>query len=134
MKITVDTTIDASIEKVWECWTLPEHITGWNFASDDWCSPSAQNDLREGSYFSWRMEAKDGSMGFDFSGKYTRVLLREKIEYILDDGRHVIILFKPVGEKTKVTETFETENIYPPEKQREGWQSILNNFKKYVEE
>lgn len=131
--ITVETTIGASIEKVWEYWTKPEHITKWNFASDDWHTPSAVNDIRTGGSFSSRMEAKDGSMGFDFSGVYDAVVVGELIEYKIGDGRKVRITFESNGTETKVTETFEAESVHPVELQRAGWQAILDNFKKYTE-
>jgi len=132
-KITVEVLIDSTLKKVWECWTLPNHITGWNFASDDWYCPRAENNLAPGGSFSWRMEAKDGSMGFDFSGKYTIIEQLELIENILDDERSVTIKFRKEGKWTKLTETFETEQMNSEELQRQGWQAILNNFKKYVE-
>lgn len=131
--VTVKTEIDMPVEKVWEYWTKPEHITRWNFASDDWCCPWAENDLREEGKFSWRMEAKDGSFGFDFSGKYTKVMKNELIEEILDDDRTVSITFSENGNKAVLTEVFEAETRNPVEMQRFGWQAILNNFKKYVE-
>ena len=133
MEITVGTTINLPVGKVWEYWTKPEHITGWNFASGDWWSPRAENDIRPGGKLSWRMEARDGSMGFDFSGKYLKVEHFSELEYVLDDGRNVKILFTDAGGKTIMTETFEAEGINSIELQREGWQNILNNFKKYSE-
>jgi uncharacterized protein YndB with AHSA1/START domain len=133
IRITVEVLIDSPLKKVWECWTLPNHITGWNFASDEWYCPRAENNLVSGGIFSWRMEAKDGSMGFDFSGKYKRIEPLELIENILDDERSVTVQFRKEGESTKVTETFETEQMNSEELQRQGWQAILNNFKKYVE-
>jgi uncharacterized protein YndB with AHSA1/START domain len=131
--ITIQTTIDAPVEKVWELWTAPEHITKWCFASDDWHAPSAENDLRAGGKFSSRMEAKDGSMGFDFGGVYETVKTNELIEYVLGDDRRVKITFKQNGDQTEVVETFEAESTNPVEMQRGGWQAILDNFKKYVE-
>jgi uncharacterized protein YndB with AHSA1/START domain len=132
-RITVESTIKAPLEKVWNYWTLPEHIVHWNFASDDWCSPRAENDLRVGGKFMSRMEAKDGSYGFDFSGEYTQVKPRELIEYTMADGRKVIIDFTENGGETKLVETFEAEDTHSIDLQRGGWQSILDNFKKYVE-
>jgi len=132
--ITVQVTVNAAIEKVWACWTRPENITKWNFASDDWHSPSAQNDLVPGGRFLWRMEAKDGSFGFDFSGVYDEVILHEYISYTLDDGRIVQITFKPDGNNTEVAEVFEAEAENSLELQQSGWQAILNNFKKYAEQ
>ena len=131
--ITVKNTIDAPAEKVWETWTKPEHITQWNYASDDWHSPRAENDLRVGGNFLSRMEAKDGSFGFDFGGVYDAVRTNEYIEYTMGDGRKVQITFTPEGNKTKVVESFEAENTHSVELQRGGWQAILDNFKKYAE-
>jgi uncharacterized protein YndB with AHSA1/START domain len=131
--ITVQNTINAPIERVWEYWTSPSHITKWNFASDDWHSPSAANDLRTGGKFASRMEAKDGSMGFDFEGVYEEVRQHELIRYTMADGRKVTVAFTNLDDKTKVVETFEAENTNPVELQRTGWQTILDNFKKYVE-
>jgi len=131
--ITVATTINAPVEKVWRFWSLPEHITKWCSASDDWHTPKAENDLRTGGKFLSRMEAKDGSFGFDFGGVYDAVKTNELIEYTIGDGRKVTIQFAANGNETKVTETFEAESTNPIEMQRGGWQAILNNFKKYVE-
>ena len=131
--VTVEIKINASLDKVWECWTSPEHIINWNFASDDWCCPSATNVLQHGKKFSWRMEAKDGSMGFDFTGTYDKIEERNSIEYHLDDGRKVLINFSKADDIVKLVETFETEDIHTIEQQRAGWQAILGNFKKYVE-
>jgi uncharacterized protein YndB with AHSA1/START domain len=132
-KITVQATINAPIEKVWKYWTTPVDIIKWNHALDDWHTTHAVNDLRLWGKFSSRMEAKDGSMGFDFSGVYKNVILLKQIDYTLDDDREVTITFSSVDGKTEIVETFEAENVYPPEKQREGWQAIINNFKKYAE-
>jgi uncharacterized protein YndB with AHSA1/START domain len=131
--ITVESTINAPVEKVWEYWTKPEHITKWNHASDDWHSPSATNDLRKGGSFSARMEAKDGSMGFDFGGVYDEVKDNEYIEYTLGDERKVKINFLPEGKQTKVVESFEAEETNSIELQKGGWQMIMDNFKKYTE-
>ena len=131
--VTIEANIAASIEKVWKCWTEPEHITKWNFASDDWCAPRAVNDLRAGGAFSFRMEAKDGSFGFDFAGVYDEVTPHQKIVYTIGDGRKVSIDFSQQGNSCRVIETFEAESMNPVEMQREGWQAILNNFKKHVE-
>jgi uncharacterized protein YndB with AHSA1/START domain len=131
--ITVENTINAPVEKVWETWTRPEHITQWNNASDDWHTPRAENDLRVGGSFVARMEAKDGSMGFDFGGVYDAVKNNEYIEYTIEDGRKVKITFNPQGNKTKVVESFEAENTNSVELQQGGWQAILDNFKKYTE-
>lgn len=131
--ISVRATINAPIAKVWRCWSNPDDIIRWNYASDDWHTPRVENDLRVGGHFNSRMEAKDGSMGFDFYGEYTNVILNEKIEYTMGDGRHVKIVFTALDYKTEIVEDFEAENTNPVDMQREGWQAILNNFKKYVE-
>lgn len=131
--ITVENTIAAPVETVWELWTTPDHITKWNMASDDWHSPFAENDLRAGGKFLSRMEAKDGSFGFDFSGVYDEVKTNELIAYTLDDGRKVHVAFTSQGNDTKVTTTFEAESENPIEMQQAGWQSIADNFKKYAE-
>ena len=131
--ITVENTINASVEKVWQYWTKPEHITQWCAASDDWHTPYAENDFREGGSFKSRMEAKDGSVGFDFGGVNDVITPNEYIEYTIGDGRKVKIHFTPDGNKTKVVESFEAEGTNPVEMQRGGWQAILDNFKKYTE-
>ena len=131
--VTVAASVHASLEKVWNTWTLPAHIMQWNNASSDWHTPRAENDLRPGGKFVSRMEAKDGSMGFDFNGIYSTVKKHSLIEYAMEDGRHVRIDFAENGEQTTVTETFEAETENPIELQRMGWQAILDNFKKYVE-
>ena len=131
--ITVENTINAPVEKVWKYWTEPEHIKKWNNASDDWHTPHAENDLKAGGKFSARMEAKDGSFGFDFGGVYDDVREHEHIAYTLGDGRKVTIDFAGQGNETKVVETFEAEGTNPVEMQRSGWKAILDNFKKYTE-
>ena len=131
--ITVQATINAQIEKVWKFWTDPEHIVNWNNASDDWHTPRAENDLRASGRFLSRMEARDGSSGFDFAGKYTTVEHYKQIEYVLDDGRNVQVIFIPRGNVTTVTEAFEAEQTNTEEMQEAGWQAILDNFKKYTE-
>ena len=131
--ITVQTVINAPVEKIWKLWTTPEHITKWNNASDDWHTPFAENDLRTGGKFLSRMEAKDGSFGFDFGGVYDHIKTNEAIDYTIGDGRKVKISFTGKGNETKVIETFEAENHNPVEMQRGGWQAILDNFKKYAE-
>jgi uncharacterized protein YndB with AHSA1/START domain len=132
-KITIETTVNAPVEKVWKLWSGPEHITKWASASDDWHTPRAENDLRTGGKFSSRMEAKDGSMGFDFGGVYDNVKTNELIEYTMGDDRKVVINFIGKGNVTKIVQTFDAEETNPVEMQRGGWQAILNNFKKYVE-
>ena len=131
--LTVKTTVNAPVAKVWDCWTRPEHITKWNNASPDWHTPRAENDLRTGGSFSSRMEAKDGSMGFDFGGVYDEVKNHELIAYTLGDGRKVSIVFSANANTTTVTENFEAEDTNPLEMQQGGWQSIMDNFKQYTE-
>jgi uncharacterized protein YndB with AHSA1/START domain len=131
--ITIESNVNAPLEKVWEYFTSPEHITKWNFASDDWHSPTAKNDLRTGGHFVYRMEAKDGSMGFDFGGVYDAITEYSLIDATLGDGRKLAIYFAADGEKTIVTESFEAEEMNSIELQRTGWQMILDNFKKYTE-
>ncbi|RYG41928.1 MAG: activator of HSP90 ATPase [Chitinophagaceae bacterium] len=132
--ITVSTTVNASLDTAWSFWTSPEHITNWNFASQDWHCPKAENDLRTGGTFSSTMAAKDGSMSFDFGGVYDEVIDLQKISYILGDGRQVTVLFEFSDGQTTITETFDPENQNPTEMQRSGWQAILDNFKLYVEQ
>ena len=132
--ITVQNIIQAPISHVWNCWTAEEHITKWNSASDDWHTPWAKNDLRVGGTLTSRMEAKDGSMGFDLTGTYDVVKENEYIEYTLEDGRKVKISFTADGSSTKVVESFDAENENPIEMQQAGWQAILDNFKKYTEQ
>ena len=131
--ITVSTTIAAPIAKIWQCWTLPEHITKWNFASDDWHCPSATNNPKTGGKFSWRMEAKDNSFGFDFEGTYDEVIPMKLIAYKMTDGRRVEIRFSEADGAVSVLESFEPEGTNADEMQRAGWQAILDNFKKLVE-
>ena len=133
INITVTAIINAPIEKVWNYWTSPEHITQWCNASDDWHAPRAENDVQLGGKFTTRMEAKDGSFGFDFSGVYDEVRLHEYIAYTMGDGRKVNITFSGNGNETSVTEAFEPENQNPLDMQQAGWQAILDSFKKYVE-
>jgi uncharacterized protein YndB with AHSA1/START domain len=132
--ITVAATINAPVEKVWQYWTEPTHIIQWCQASDDWHAPYADNDVQTGGKFKTTMAAKDGSFSFDFGGVYTNVVLHENLAYALEDGRKVNIDFKGAGNNTTVTETFDAENTHSVDMQRDGWQAILNNFKKYVEE
>ncbi|HLP33194.1 MAG TPA: SRPBCC family protein [Bacteroidia bacterium] len=131
--ITVEVKVNAPLEKVWDYWTNPQHIVNWNYASEDWHAPHATNDLRVGGKFNSRMEAKDGSMGFDFEGEYTKVEQHIEIEYVLADARRVNIRFDSDGRETTVTETFDPENENTLELQRAGWQAILDNFKRYTE-
>ncbi len=131
--VSVETTVNAPVDKVWRLWTNPKHIIRWNNASDDWHTPKAENDLRVGGRFVARMEAKDGSDGFDFAGVYLKVEKNSRIEYRLDDGREVQVLFIPKDETTTIMETFAAEQTHSTEEQRMGWQAILDNFKDYVE-
>lgn len=131
--ITVQNTINASINKVWDFWTLPEHITKWSFASPDWHTPYAENDVKQGGKFKSTMAAKDGSMSFDFEGEYTFVEPNKTIKYVMADGRKVEITFKETLDGVEVTESFDPETQNPEEMQRGGWQAILDNFKNYVE-
>jgi uncharacterized protein YndB with AHSA1/START domain len=128
---TVD--INATLQKTWDCFTLPEHITKWYFASDDWCAPKATNDLQIDGKFNIRMESKDGSIGFDFCGRYIKVEHNKFLEIILDDNRYMCVLFEQTESGIKVTELFEPETENPKEMQQAGWQMILNNFKTYAE-
>lgn len=132
-RITVKTSVIADIDKVWSYWTKPEHITNWNFASDEWVCPNAENDLKLNGKFSWRMETKDGSMGFDFGGTYEKIVDKSLISYNMSDGRKVDIEFTQNGNEVIVSETFDAEGTNSDEMQRAGWQAILGNFKKYVE-
>jgi uncharacterized protein YndB with AHSA1/START domain len=131
--IKIETTVKAPVEKVWKFWTGPEHITKWNNASDDWHTPRAENDLRPGGKFLSRMEAKDGSFGFDFGGVYDEVIPNKVIAYTIGDGRKVKTTFSSAGDETRIVSVFEPESINPIEMQKGGWQAILNSFKKYTE-
>ena len=131
--ITVTTTIETSIEKVWDTWTNPIHITQSHHASDDWYAPYANNDVRVDGTFKTTMSAKDGSFSFDLEGVYTKVELHKYIAYSLPDGRNVEITFKNEDSSVDIVESFDPESQNPHELQQQGWQMILNNFKKYVE-
>lgn len=133
--ITVETVIDAPVEKVWTCYTDPAHIIAWNNASPDWHTPKAENDLRVGGRFLSRMEARDGSAGFDFTGTYTNVVPHKIISYTMDgaDARAATSTFSAEGATTRVSVTFDIEHENPAELQRGGWQSILDSFKEHVE-
>jgi uncharacterized protein YndB with AHSA1/START domain len=133
-KIRVQTIVRAPVEKVWKCWTTPADITGWNNASPDWHTPHAEIDLRVGGKFSSRMEARDGSMGFDFWGIYDKVIDLRQLDSTLGDGRKLSVTFSADGDNTEILETFEAESSNSLELQRTGWQAILDNFKKYTEE
>lgn len=132
--IKIDITILEPIEKVWDYFNAPEHITKWNFAHESWQCPSAENDLKVGGQLKTRMEAKDGSFGFDYVFVYDEIVPLQKLKYHLEDGRNVEVLFEKVdADTTKITEIFDPEAASPREMQREGWYAILNNFHKYVE-
>lgn len=132
MKITIETVIKAPLARVWAAWNDPEDIKQWNAASDDWHTTSSRVDLREGGTFSSRMEAKDGSMGFDFAGTYTRVVPQQAIEYRMGD-REVQVAFTEEAGGVRVVETFDAENQHAADMQRRGWQAILDNFRRHVE-
>ncbi len=132
-KITVETVVNAPVEKTWQYWTEPEHIQMWNAASDDWHCPSATNDLRVGGEFHAQMAARDGSFSFDFTGVYSDVTPHSHLTYGLADGRKVDVRFEKMGEQTKVTETFDPEQENSMEMQKGGWQAILDRFKSHVE-
>ncbi len=131
-KITVRATISENIKKVWDYYTKPEHITKWNFANEDWHCPRATNDLRVGGRYVARMESKDGSYGFDFNAIYTEVNQPQKLSYEFG-GRFATVEFKELSGQTEVIITFDPENEYPLDVQRQGWQAILDNFKRYTE-
>ena len=131
--IVVEVLVSQELDKVWEAWTQPEHIRKWNFASDDWHCPAAINDLKANGALKWRMESKDGSVGFDFKGIYQEVRHQKFICYHIDDGRKVEISFSESNGKVKVSEHFEPENQNSLELQKQGWQAILENFKKHAE-
>lgn len=131
--ITVQTTVQAAADKVWQYWTTPQHIMQWNNASADWHTPKAENDLRVGGKFVSRMEARDGSLGFDFEGTYDEVVPNQLLAYTMPDGRKASISFEDRDGQTVVTETFDADTTHAIEMQRAGWQAILDNFKKYVE-
>ncbi|MDF2552298.1 MAG: activator of ATPase [Chryseobacterium sp.] len=132
--IKIDITILAPAEKVWDYFSTPKHIMKWNFAHESWECPRSENDLRVGGKFNNRMEAKDGSFGFDFIGIYDEVIPNERIKYHIEDGRNVEVIFEKIdGNTTKVIEIFDPEKQNSVEMQRDGWYAILNNFHKYVE-
>lgn len=132
-QITVQSTISADQKKVWDYYTKPEHIIHWNFASDDWQCPWAKNDLRVGGKYSARMEAKDGSFGFEFEATYDNITDQKSFTYTMEDGRKASVALEPIGNKTQVTVKFDAEDQNPVEMQQGGWQAILDNFKKYTE-
>lgn len=131
--ITVTSIIHAPIHKVWECWTTDEHIEKWNFASSDWYCPSAKNNLIIGGEFHYTMASIDNSMSFDFWGTYQEIIVEKRIEIVLGDGRNVKVVFEETENGVQLTEVFDPEQENPIELQQAGWQSILDNFKKYTE-
>ena len=131
--LTVETIVGASIHKVWEYWTTPKHIMHWNNASDDWHTPKSENDLRTGGKFCSTMASKDGKQSFDFSGIYDQVEEPCRIKYTLEDGRKVTIVFTESGHSTVIREIFDVEGSHSTDLQKNGWQAILDNFKRYVE-
>jgi uncharacterized protein YndB with AHSA1/START domain len=131
--ITVSEIVNAPLPKVWECFTQAQHITGWNFASDDWHCPRAENNFQEGGKLCWTMAAKDGSFSFDLEGIYTAISPMNTIAYTLADGRKVELTFEQTKNNVQVTEKFEAEIMNPADMQQAGWQAILTNFKQYVE-
>lgn len=131
--ITIESNVNAGVDAAWKMYNTPEHVIQWNSPSEDWHTPRAENDLRKGGSFVYRMEAKDKSMGFDFGGVYDEVITNERIAYTMGDGRKVTVTFQPLGIVTKVTVDFEAETQNPIDFQQQGWQSILNNYKKYTE-
>jgi uncharacterized protein YndB with AHSA1/START domain len=132
--VTVEATINAPVEKVWNNYNNPEHVTKWNFADPSWHCPSAKSDFRVGGEFSARMEAKDGSFGFDFGATYTAIETNRKVSYVMVDGRKCTVSFMPIGNTTHVVVVFDAETQNPIEMQKGGWQAILNNFKEYSEQ
>lgn len=132
-QITVKANIKAPLTMVWKCWTEPNHVQNWNFANNDWHCPTAESDFTIGGEFHYMMAAKDGSFSFDFWGTFMNIQEEKSLEIILGDGRKMTVLFEGIGEETIITEIFEPEEINSIELQKEGWQAILDNFKKYAE-
>ncbi len=132
-KIQVQANVAADKQKAWDFYTKPEHIVKWNFASDDWQCPRATNDMRVGGKYSARMEAKDGSFGFDFEAVYDQIVPGEKFQYTMPDGRLVNVEFEKNGNSTNVKVLFDAESVNSLELQKGGWQTILDNYKKYAE-
>lgn len=133
MKISIEVVVNSTLEKVWAAWISSQDITQWNFASDEWCCPSAEIDPAVGGKFSYRMEAKDGSMGFDFAGEFTAIEPKKSIDFKIEDDRVVNVRFIESSNGITVVETFDAENEFSGEQQRQGWLSILKNFKRHVE-
>ena len=130
--ITIQTRVNVPASHAWTCWTTPAHITNWNFADPSWYCPAATNDLQPGGNFSFTMAARDGSESFDFKGTYDLVEPGRRIEYTMEDGRKAIITFETDGDAVVITESFDPENMNPPELQQQGWQQILDNFARYA--
>ncbi|MCL6523932.1 MAG: SRPBCC family protein [Thermoflavifilum sp.] len=133
LTIIVTATVHAPVDKVWKYYTKPDHIVHWNYAVDEWHCPWAKNDLKIGGKFTYRMEAKDGSSGFDFEGIYDEIIHHQKITYTMPNGRQAITTFEEINGKTIVTIAFDAETINPAEMQKAGWQAILDHFKEYTE-
>lgn len=133
MKISIEAKVNAPLSDIWNAWVTPSDITAWNFANDEWQCPKAEINFKVGGKFSYRMEAKDGSAGFDFGGVFTKITPNKSIHYQLEDNRIVTIDFIETPSGVRVVESFEAENENAAEQQKQGWQSILNNFKKHVE-
>ena len=133
MRLTIETTVDATLDDVWRLWTSPEHITQWNAANEDWHCPAASLDLRDGGSFSYRMESRDGEQGFDFEGRFTRVVPNQLIEFVLEDERPVTIEFVVVDNTVRVRKSFEAEDENSGEAQRQGWLAILESFARHAE-
>jgi uncharacterized protein YndB with AHSA1/START domain len=131
--ITVQTKVQAPLDKIWSFWTVPEHITKWNSASEDWHTPYADNDLKVGGKFKYTMASKDGTMSFNFIGTYSVIQDKRTIAYTIEDGREVIVVFEQQEDGVIIRESFDPELENPKELQQQGWQAILDNFKKYVE-
>lgn len=131
--ITVKCKVEAPVDEVWKLWTTPAHIMNWNNASEDWHTPYVENDLRVGGKFKFTMASKDGTISFDFEGEYTKVENHSLIEYKLADERKIDVYFVSLEDGVEIIESFDPENVNSEEMQREGWQAILNNFKKYAE-
>lgn len=131
--ITVSVVVQASPERAWEAFTNPTSVTEWNFAGADWHCPRAQNELREGGAFCYRMEARDGSMGFDFEGTFLELSPPTQLRYSFGEDREVLVRFAPEGNRTLVSQSFTPETTHSLEQQRAGWQAILENYRKYVE-
>lgn len=132
-KITIAVKVNASISQTWNAFTSTNSIVKWNFASDDWCCPNASNDLRQGGTFNYRMESIDRKYGFDFYGTYSTVIPENRIDFTLGDGREVSVIFQAEGNQTEVIETFDAETENSLELQKNGWQAILDNFRKQAE-